>query len=482
MRSARAKLLVLAFDVGSSSTRTALFDDHGRQHRETAASVSYHVGYSSDGGAELSPFKLRQAAERCFRETLRRHSASPLRKVPLRTIAASSFWHSLVGLDQQARPITPIFTWADSRAKDDAARLRERLCEADVHARTGCMLRSTFWPAKILWLKRTQPRVFQRIAVWASPADWVFRGLFGTSSSSESMASATGFYNFAQRTWDAEVCQACDVDPTKLPSISEEGASQQKWRVFNAIGDGAAGNLGSGADRAGIIAINVGTSAAARMVQLTNELAKKKLPLGLFRYVVDGQRTVIGGAVSNAGNLREWCLREMQLKEADADRALSRAKAAIDSLTVLPFWVIERAPTWPERQLGVIDGLNQSTRSHDILRSTTTAVFYRLGQIIDLIEAATRRSHRIIVSGGIVHSVPAIKLLADAIGRDVEIARELEASLRGAALHALNQEGIKVSAAGGGRVVKWDRALTAKHRKRRERQIELEKILTSSYR
>jgi gluconokinase len=293
------------------------------------------------------------------------------------------------------------------------------------------------------------------------------------------MASATGLYNVAQREWDEELCKVCHVDPEKLPVISQESENREGPRIFTAIGDGAAGNLGSGADRPGIIAINMGTSAAVRMMQTNHQAAQTKVPFGLFRYMVDAQRSVIGGAVSNAGNLRVWCLRNMQLKESEADRALSRAKAPADALTVLPFWAGERAPTWPERQLGVIDGLNQSTRASDVLRATTTAVLYRLAQIFDLIEAATARPRRIIVSGGIVHSMAAIKLLADAIGRDVEIAREAEASLRGAAVHVLNQMGIPTGPERAGKTIKCNRALAAKHRQRRKRQMELESVLTA---
>lgn len=293
------------------------------------------------------------------------------------------------------------------------------------------------------------------------------------------MVSATGLYNSRRREWDEQLCDVCHVDPTQLPGISEESESRRGVRIFTAIGDGAAGNLGSGADRAGIIALNVGTSAAARIMQTTPAASRTKVPFGLFRYIVDAHRSVMGGAVSNAGNLRVWCLRDLRLNQAGAERGLSRAKAAVDSLNVLPFWVGERAPTWPEGQFGVIDGLDQATRAIDILRATTTAVFYRLAEIIDLIEAATGRPRRIVVSGGIVHSVAAIKLLADAIGRDVEITRQAEASLRGAAVYALNKMGMKPAATSAGRIIKCQPILAAKHRERRQRQIDLEKILTS---
>src|SRR5438309_4087075 len=162
MPSARRKLLVLAIDIGSSSTRSALFDDKARRLPKTSASVQYSVRYSSDGGAELSPFILRDAAAQCLAATLKHRASPSLREIPLTAVGGSAFWHGLLGLDHRGRPMTPVFTWADSRAADDAARLRDKLSEREIHRRTGCMLRGTFWPAKLLWLRRTQPRLFRR--------------------------------------------------------------------------------------------------------------------------------------------------------------------------------------------------------------------------------------------------------------------------------------------------------------------------------
>jgi gluconokinase len=349
------------------------------------------------------------------------------------------------------------------------------------------MLRSTFWPSKLLWLHRTKPKLFARVATWASPVDWIFYQLFGATGCSASIASGTGLYDLKEGDWDEELCAICHikrsqlvplrpvVEPTRWPRSSSGPAA-----IFTAIGDGAAGNLGSGADHQRVIAINVGTSAAVRMTQTADQAARTKVPFGLFRYVVDENRSVMGGAVSNAGNLRAWCLRELQLTETQADRALSRTAAVEDALSILPFWVSERAPSWPDRQLGVVDGLNQSTRASDIYRAATVAVFYRLAQILELIEKATNRSRHIILSGGILHSAAATRLLADALARDIEIAPEAEASLEGAAIHALTAMGLNVQAARPRRTIKYDRKLASKHRQRRERQMALEKVLTRS--
>jgi gluconokinase len=486
----RAEFLILALDIGSSSTRAALFDNHARQLSRSAGRAEYSISYTADGGAELSPTTLRWAVRRAISTSLTAHAQTPSRqRLPIRAMATSAFWHGLLGIDRQWRPLTPIYTWADGRAADDARILRTKLSERDVHARTGCMLHASFWPAKLVWLRRMRPQLFRRAALWVSPVDWIYHELFGTTVSSASMASATGLYNLSRRAWDEKLCAECHVDQRQFPQIESELAEpprrpralESSVSVFTAIGDGAAGNLGSGADHKDSIAINVGTSAAVRTIQSNRETKSAALPLGLFRYALDEQRSVMGGAVSNAGNLRQWALRELMLKDKSVNDRLvfARAVAAVDPLTVLPFWTGERAPTWPDRQRGVIDGVSQSTTAADLLRAMACSVFYRLADILDLIKTAGVKPGRMIVSGGILRSVAEVRLLADAIGSDVEMASEREASLRGAAVYALQRLGENVPAPRKGVMIKHDRKLVAGHLIRRERQRALEEALTT---
>ena len=486
----RAEYLILSIDIGSSSTRTGLLDHWARRSPGTDARASYSINYTPDGGAELDPLTLRRAVLRSLASTLRWREREPsLRHLPIRALATSAFWHGLLGVNRKWEPVTPIYTWADARAAADARDLRATLSERDVHARTGCMLHASFWPAKLKWLRRTDRRKFDRAAMWVSPADWIYHELFGTTVSSASLASGTGLYDLARKEWDEKICAACSIHPRQLLRLALRAEPAHLPRgltaplqVFPAIGDGAAGNLGSGADRPGVVAINVGTSAAVRVIQSEREATETRLRLGLFRYVVDEHRWLMGGAVSNAGNLRQWALRELRIKgESSINRLVfDRTAAAHDPLTALPFWTGERAPTWPDHQRGVIAGLDQATTAAGLLRTLTTSVFYRLADILDLMARSGVKPRRIIVSGGILRSVPTVRLLADAIGRDVEVAREREASGRGAAVYALQQLGEKVPAPGKGALIKHDRKLAGSHLIRRQRQNTLEKILAKA--
>ncbi len=444
---------------------------------KTAASEHYSIRYGANGAAELSPLVLWRAVNRCVIDTLERDNRGRVTAVSI-----SSFWHGLLGLNAKWQPLTPVYTWADSRATEAARELRNRLNERRVHALTGCRLHTSYWPAKLRWLKTDSPALFRRVALWVSPADWILHRFFGTTHTTPSMASGTGLLDLQRFAWSGEICRPTGVSQKTLPPIESSPVKASSQRLglnsvaITVIGDGAASNLGSGASANGVVAINVGTSAAVRVIVPAKH---RRLAPGLFRYVLDGKRFVIGGAVSNAGNLREWALRELRIptEHNDERKIFSRTAAAGNSLVVLPFWVDERAPTWPDDSHGVIYGLNPNVTASEIMRSLTTASFYRLGQILEILRTSGSSPRRIIVSGGILRSHEEVRLLADSIGYDVEISRVQEASLRGAAVFALEQQGIRPRALPAGKRVRHSRKLAKLHAERCAKQEALEKLL-----
>lgn len=477
----RAEALILALDIGSSSVRSAFLSERGARLHASSAKRTYTVDYSVAGGAELKPETLLRAARAALRETLQwRRSTPAVACAPIIAVAGSAFWHSLLALDRQRRPLSPALMWADSRPTAQAASLREELRESTVHARTGCMLRAPYWPAKILWLRHAQANLFRRTAHWVSPAAWIYGELFGVAVTSHSMASGTGLYNLRTRAWDSALAEHCGIKMEALgplADVAEVSASPfpelRGVPLFPAIGDGAASNLGSGADGLGVVAINIGTSAAVREI-VPAALKLGQLASGLFRHVVDSERFVIGGAISNAGNLREWTRRTLMLSSVEA-KVLDRSAAAASPLVVQPSWVNERAPSWPGDVRGAITGLTPTTTADELGRAITAATYYRLADILDLL--CTKRSVELIVSGGVLHSPASLRLLADCIGQDLRVSREMESSLRGGALHALRQLGLPVPRLASGKTILHRPDLAELHHARRLRQRELEQRL-----
>jgi gluconokinase len=484
------KPAILALDLGTSSTRAAVYDATGARFHETTAQVLYPLHTDPGGRADLDPRAIERAVERTVGKTLR----AWVRKNggPIAAVGVSCFWHSLLGLDARGRPITPIYTWADSRCLHDAEDLRRRSGEHAIHARTGCMARASFWPAKLLWLRRTQPRLFRRVARWVSPAEWIQQRWCGPATSSLSMASGTGLLNGHTLRRDPRLLTRCGLVEAKLNPLSDEPVRISATRArrfpalagavwYPALGDGAASNLGSGATRPGFAAINVGTSAALRVV-VEDDATKRRGPLapfGLFAYRVDERRRLVGGAVSNAGNLRAWALRELKLPRDPARlESLLRARARpAEELTLLPFWMAERAPTWPEEMPSAVIGITQATSALDLLQALQEATDHRLAQIADEVAKAARRGLKCIVSGGIRHSPEALQRLANVLGRPVYVSDEPEASLRGAACFALERLGHVPKALKFAQVIRPHRAAAQAYLRARQRQIRLEEGL-----
>jgi len=415
---------VLAIDIGTSSSRTALFDRAGRRISGSLARKEYPLHTSATGAAELDPQILLKAIRGCLRETVGRATE------PISGVGVSCFWHSLVPVGKGGEPLGPIYTWADSRCRDEAADLRTELSEKKYHARTGCMLRTSFWPAKLRWLAKHQKRIFGRADRWMSPAEWIQQELCDESRCALGMATGTGLFNPSRNAWEQEFLEACHISESQLNPLSNEPSritpklakalpqlADAAW--FPAIGDGAASNLGSGATSPGRAAINFGTSAALRYL---HSARKAQAPFGLFCYRVDEDRYLVGGASSNAGNIRAWCLATLKLHDSPA--------------------AVERAPNWNEQSHSLLVGMTQATQPIDLLQALTEGTYQRLAMIAEKIPDHQGKRPTWIVGGGITRSRSSMQRLSNVIGEPLFTSAEPEASLRGAAIYALERLGI----------------------------------------
>jgi gluconokinase len=479
----------LAIDIGTSSSRSAIYDGRGERLLETTAQVAYPLISGADGRAELRPEDLRRAIDAVLVKTL---AAFRKTKRPagarIAGVGVSGFWHSMLGVDAKGRAITPIYTWADSRPREAAVVLRKNFSEMVLHARTGCMVRASFWPAKLVWLKKTESALFRRVARWVSPAEWIQEFWCGSANVSFAMASGTGLLDGHTLRWDAALLRKCGIASSRLNPISDApgkilAARARKFPElaevpwFPAIGDGAASNLGSGATQPGVAAINVGTSAALRVVLKKKPARGPLAPFGLFCYRVDDSRRLLGGAVSNAGNLRAWALRELKLPEGAAiENALSKRSGPVEGLTLLPFWLAERAPTWPEEMPSVISGVTQATTALDLLQALQEATYLRLARIGREVEKAAGRKLAFIVSGGIQKSPESLQRLANVLGRPVFASAEPEASLRGAACFAMEKFGVTPAPVKLGEAIRPQAKAARAYAQAREKQVALEEF------
>ena len=181
-------------------------------------------------------------------------------------------------------------------------------------------------------------------------------------------------------------------------------------------------------------------------------------------------RVVEGGAFSDGGNLYAWLIRTLRGLDASG---LAERPAAAHGLTFLPFLGGERSLDWDPHRRGAIAGLRFATTPADIAQAALEAVCYRLADLLDAVgdvESVVATGRALLANAGW------LQMLADVLGRPVEVSDVPEGSARGAAMIALERLGLPVPAAPIARIVEPRPARHEIHLRVREEQRETTRL------
>jgi gluconokinase len=442
---------VLALDLGTSSVRAVVYDTAGAMIGSSLCDLPYKVRTREAGEVSSDAQALVRLIGKAIDGAL---LASRKHQVSLLAVATSCYWHSLLGIDAHGRPSTELLTWADTRSAAQTRQFRDKENEHAYHARTGCFFHASYWPAKLRWLHTTRPAVFDRTARWISLGEFLYRELFGEAAVSLSIASGTGLLAVNEQAWDQEALALAGITDAQLSRLADwdqpchglRGRYESRWPELKSLpwylplGDGALANVGADAVTPTWACATIGTSSALRVINAADHM---EIPWGVFVYRLDRRRFVIGGALSEGGNVVRWFSDGLGLKDG---KRLAQAAGAIapDShgLTILPFWAGERSPNWRGDARAAIVGLSLATQSTDLMRASMEAITYQMSAVADSIEGVSGRPRAIIATGGqLLHSPAWCQMLADALDLPVVTSPEPEASSRGAALLTLGVEG-----------------------------------------
>jgi xylulokinase len=117
-------------------------------------------------------------------------------------------------------PLGPVLAWFDGRGQETVSRLEDAL-GPDLARRTGRRLRSVSSVAKLGWLLEDGMPLPQR---WLGVPETGLFLLTGTEATEYSLASRTGAYDVATRSWIPEVTDVLGVAPDVFPAVRPAGA------------------------------------------------------------------------------------------------------------------------------------------------------------------------------------------------------------------------------------------------------------------
>jgi gluconokinase len=446
-----ARDVVIGVDLGTTSAKAVAFTTDATAH--ASGTAPYELDSPRPGYAEQDPEVVAGAAWAALREV-----SGAARNAGLRVagVAVSAAMHSLIGLDARGRALTPAITWADSRAAEQAARLRSSDLASELHRRTGTPVHPMSPLVKLRWFAETEPEVASAVRHWVGIKEYALRRLTGELVVDHGTASGTGLFDLRRESWDPEALGYARVTPEQLPALvpttavvrlNDEAAGLTGLPAGTPVvvggGDGPLANLGLGAIRPGAVACSIGTSGALRAAADAPRLDDRGR---VYCYVIAEDRYVIGGAVNNGGIVLDWladavapdlATRAVAAGRSDAAALLdvaARAPAGSGGLLFLPYLLGERAPLWAGRPRGVYLGLSRDHRREHLLRAPIEGVCLQLAVVLAVLLDAGVEIRDIRATGGFSRSVLWRRILAAAFGRPVGFAASPEGSSLGAAL------------------------------------------------
>jgi gluconokinase len=433
---------IVSVDIGTTNVKAVAFDLEGRQVFKS--SVRCRIYTPSEGWAEQKPDEVLgsvfEAIKTCVKNV----------KNEVEALTFSSQLYSVVFIDRDGDCLSPVVNWMDSRSIVEAFDLSRAIGVYELYRRTGCHISPIMPASKILWFRKNDPKMFNRVHKVLSIKDYVLYKLLGLYVTDNILASATALFNIRKSQWDHEILEAVGLNIEKLPEVvkaesivgyikgryAEEIGLSKGVPVICGGGDGMLQNIGLGVLKEGVAALNIGTSGAIRVSSNRIVLDKSRSARFFCHSLAEGL-WCIGGAINSAGLSFEWFAENFL--NGDLNRIefeASKAKPGANGLIFLPYLLGERAPLWCSTAKAVFYGLTLKHKLPDFSRAVLEGVVFALNHIKRILEKYVPQMREIRVGGGGARINLLNQIQADVFQTPVFLTSTEESSALGAAILA----------------------------------------------
>lgn len=433
---------ILGIDIGTGSTKAVAMDITGNVLH--IAQHYYPISQPKPGYSEQDPDTIHQAFVSCVRDTIQKLETAPS------AISFSSAMHSLIPVNQNGQVLSPMLTWADTRAEQIAQRIKASPQAENIYRVTGTPIHPMSPLCKLIWLRENEPGLFGQTHKFISIKEYIWYKLFNVFQVDYSIASGTGLFDILKLQWSQGACILAGVSSAQLSSAVDTSHTQTGINANVAVQlgipiltpfiigatDGCCANLGSHVTSTGIAALTIGTSGAVRTTGSTPVYNYAGMT---FNYLLNHNTYISGGAVNNGGIAVNWLLKtflnKTELSPADyttLSKAIQTTPTTSEGLIFLPYLYGERAPIWDAKSSGAYLNIKpQHTQAH-FLRAALEGICYALYDVLLTLESASAPINQLNISGGFLTSPVWIQLLADVTGKQLMILQPEDASAIGA--------------------------------------------------
>lgn len=446
---------LLGIDIGTSGTKTVLFDETGY----TVASElgEYPLYQPNIGWAEQDPEDWWNAVYTTVKAVIQK---SGINAADIKGVGLSGQMHGAVLLDKDNKVLRRAIIWCDQRSSAECEMItslvgKERLIEITANpALTG------FTASKVMWVKNNEPEVFEKVRKILLPKDYIRFRLTGEFATEVSDASGMQFMDIPKRQWSSEVLGRLGIDRELLGdlyesqeitgyvtrSASELTGLNEGTPVVGGAGDQAAGAVGNGIVKPGVISSTIGTSGVV-FAYSDRVSIDPQGRVHTFCHAVPGTWHIMG-VTQAAGLSLKWfrdnfCIEEKrtaELMKVDPyvlmDQEAEKVDAGCNGLIYLPYLMGERTPHLDPDARGVYFGLSAKHEKQDMLRAVMEGVVYSLKDCLDIIKEMGVDINEVRASGGGGKSRLWRQMQADVFGTDITTTNSSEGPALGVALLA----------------------------------------------
>lgn len=439
--------LLIGIDSGTQSTKVLVVDPRDGKVLASAAQEYDLIPGLPPGAKEQHPHTWRDATASAIRRALRQAKAS---SGDVAAIGVSGQQHGFVPLDKAGEVIRPAKLWCDTSTSAECEEITSRLGGLKKTIRLlGNAVLPGFTAGKVLWLKKHEPKNFDRLATVLLPHDYLNFWLTGEKTMEYGDASGTALLDVRKRKWSSAVLEAIDSGlAAKLPPLrsSDQPAGTLQPSTAKLLdlnpgilvsaggGDNMMGAIGTGNTREGVITASFGTSGTIYAC------AEKPVidPEGEIAAFCDStNRWLPLLCTMNVTVATEMVREDFGWSHEKYAGEASRVAAGSNGLLLLPYFEGERTPNVPDGT-GVWFGVNKRTFeaghfARAAMEGVTLGMNYGLRRLGQLGVKPTQ----IRATGGGSKSKVWRQIMADVFGCQVVTLKVGEGAAYGAALQAL---------------------------------------------
>lgn len=442
--------LILTIDIGTSSLRIMLWDFEGKVHFTSQKEYSmefngFHV--------EQDPRTWINALNLCFEDLKRFFFLDGNQKVV--GVSVTSQRASVIPVDANFKPLLKAIMWQDKRSLKQCDEIQNTLGQELIYAKTGLRIDPYFSLPKILWVKETQPEIFNSLYKFVGVQDFVINYLTGECLTDWTQASRTMLMNIERFQWDDEILQAFDIKRRNLCDLVPPGTVITKLRDEVAELSGLEKNtpviIAGGDQQNAALALNVFSKGKAEANTGTGSfiLAYSDIPVfdrsmrSLCSASAVPGKWVVEAGVFTTGSIYRWFKEQFfDWAKENAYEILNReveeTPPGSNGVVVLPHFEGSAAPYWNPVARGIIFNLNLGTKRGDIARAILEGIAFELSSNLKIIEdnIGGEGIDSVSIAGGISKLEIFNQIQADAFNKKVIKYKNIEASSLGAAISA----------------------------------------------